>query len=180
MIEIIAGTNRPQSNSLRVAQLLHVAYQERGIPAGLLNLQELPVALLDPSAYGSKPPGWAPFQERVLGAGGLHFVVPEYNGSFPGVLKLFLDMLRHPDSLQSRPVAFTGLASGQWGGVRPVEQLQMVVGYRNAFTYPERVFIPAVDGRFDDQGTFTDAELLARLQAQAAGFAQFVERLSAP
>jgi NAD(P)H-dependent FMN reductase len=106
-------------------------------------------------------------------------VTPEYNGSFPGVLKLFIDMLSFPDSLENKPVAFTGLAAGMWGGLRPVEQLQMVFAYRNAHAFPQRVFIPGVHGVLDAEGGFNDGELRQRLESQAEGFVTFVRQLGA-
>ena len=40
----------------------------------------------------------------VLQAEGLIVVTPEYNGSLPGVLKYFIDMLKFPESFEQRPV----------------------------------------------------------------------------
>ena len=59
--------------------------------------------------------GSGPEQQRVLDAAGLHIITPEYNGSFPGVLKYFIDMLKFPESFVEKPVAFTGEAAGLWG-----------------------------------------------------------------
>ena len=178
MIEIISGSNRANSNTLRIAQLLLAAYQKLGVEAGLLNLQELPAELLDPGAYAVKPEGFGPFQERVLAATGLHVVTPEYNGSFSGALKLFIDMLKFPESFEGKPVAYVGVASGQWGALRAVEQLQMIFGYRNGHSYPQRVFIAAVHDKFSAEGVFNDRELQERLEGQAAGFREFVERVA--
>jgi NAD(P)H-dependent FMN reductase len=174
MIEIISGTNRANSNTLRIAQVLLEAYRELGVSAGLINLQTLPADLLHPGAYAAKPEAFGPIQERVLTAQGLHLVTPEYNGSFPGVLKLFIDMLKFPESFEGKPVAYVGLASGQWGALRAVEQLQMIFGYRNAHSYPRRVFIAGVHDKFTAEGAFNDPELLRRLEEQAGGFRAFV------
>lgn len=178
MIEILSGTNRPNCNALRIAQLLLEAYQKLGVEASILNLQELPAEIFEPASYASKPATFLPFQQRVLHASGLHVVTPEYNGGFPGVLKLFIDMLAFPESFEGRPVAFTGEAAGLWGALRPVEQLQLIFGYRNAFVFPERVFIAGVHHKFDEAGHFNDPVLLQRLQGQAAGFTRFVNRLA--
>jgi hypothetical protein len=61
--------------------------------------------------------------------------------------------------------------------LRPVEQLPAIFGYRNAYLYPERVFLPHINSLLDDSSRLKDAELLGRLQAQANGFTDFVERL---
>jgi NAD(P)H-dependent FMN reductase len=95
----------------------------------------------------------------------------------PGVLKYFIDMLKFPESFEQRPVCFTGVAAGVWGALRPVEQLQAIFGYRNAYIYPERVFLPQINSLLDADGRLTDAALLKRLLSQAEGFAHFVERV---
>jgi len=178
MIEIVSGTNRAGCNSLRIAQLLLAAYRALGVEAGLLNLQELPADLLNPGAYAAKPETFVPFQERVLKAKGLHLVTPEYNGSFPGVLKLFIDMLQFPESFEAKPIAYVGVASGQWGALRAVEQLQLIFGYRNAHSYPPRVFIAGVHNTFTETGMFNNPDLLRRLEAQVAGFTRFVDQVA--
>jgi len=142
-----------------------------------VDLAELPPEIFLPSAYAEKPASFARFNDAILSADGLHVVTPEYNGGMPGVLKYFIDMLKFPESFEHRPVAFTGIASGVWGALRPVEQLQAVFGYRNAHVYPERVFIPAVRGHLGADGGIATTEILTRLKAQAAGFAAFVERM---
>ena len=58
-----------------------------------------------------------------------------------------------------------------------IEQLQAIFGYRNAYIFPERVFLPQINNLLDDAGRLKDAELLARLKSQAEGFVDFVERL---
>jgi NAD(P)H-dependent FMN reductase len=110
----------------------------------------LPPEIFSPTSYAEKPRAFQPFAEAVLNAAGLHVVSPEYNGAIPGVLKYFIDMLKFPESFSNRPVCFVGLAAGMWGALRPVEQLQAIFGYRNAFIYPDRVFLPTVNDRLDD------------------------------
>lgn len=177
MITLIVGTNRPGSNSRKVAAQLEEIYAGLKVPLHVLDLAKLPPEIFSPASYAEKPKSFQPFSDAVLQSAGLHIVTPEYNGSVPGVLKYFIDMLKFPESFENRPVCFTGLAAGIWGALRPVEQLQAIFGYRNAHIFPVRVFLPQVHNLLDVAGKFKDAELLARLQAQADGFAGFVEKL---
>jgi len=173
-ILIISGTNRPDSNALKVARVLEAHYHRAGATTDLLNLEHLPAEVFDPAIYKVKPPAMVDLQRRVLAAAGLHVVTPEYNGSFPGVLKYFIDLLKYPESFEHRPVAYVGESAGLWGGLRSVEQLQMVFGYRHAHSYPVRVFIPGVNKLFDGDGRLTDAELDRRLGQQVAGFLEYI------
>lgn len=177
MITIIAGTNRPGSNTLKVAQYLLEQYTQSDIQARILDLGKLPADCFAPAAYAEKPEGFQPFASAVLESSGLHIVTPEYNGGFPGVLKYFIDLLPFPESFEGRPVAFTGVAAGQFGALRPVEQLQQIFAYRNAYLYPNRVFLMGVFNLIDDAGKLSDEKTLERLNSQVSGFATFVQTI---
>jgi len=175
---IISGTNRPDANALRIANVLLGHYRAAGVAADLFSLADMPRECFDPGAYAHKSPAIVAMQDRVVASVGLHLVVPEYNGSFPGVLKYFIDMLRFPESFERKPVAFVGEAAGAWGALRSVEQLQLIFGYRNAHIFPERVFIPRVREALDAEGRLVSNELDQRLAAQAKGFAEFAVSLA--
>ena len=123
-ITIIAGTNRKKSRTLQLTQYVHSCYAALGVDVTLLDLSTLPPSIFTPEAYGNKPSEFESFSDAVLSANGLVTVTPEYNGSFPGVLKLFIDMLPFPESFEGRPVAFIGLSSGRYGALRSVEQVR--------------------------------------------------------
>jgi chromate reductase, NAD(P)H dehydrogenase (quinone) len=170
---VIPGTNRAGALSLTLAR--HVAAQHRSLDA-TVDLLELNLGpeFLAPDAYKQPTAGVTALVTRFLAADGVVFVVPEYNGSYPGVLKLFIDMLPYPQGFDRRPCAFIGLAAGQFQGLRAVEHLQGVTGYRNAFMYPNRVFIGSAFKQFTPEGGLADADLDQRLLAQATGFQQFI------
>jgi chromate reductase, NAD(P)H dehydrogenase (quinone) len=177
MITLIVGTNRPGSNSRKVARHIEEIYAGLKVPLHVLDLAQLPPEVFSSASYAEKPKSFQPFAEAVLKSDGLHLVSPEYNGSIPGVLKYFIDMLKFPESFEKRPVCFVGVAAGIWGALRPVEQLQAIFGYRNAFLYPERVFLPRIHELLDDSGRLKAEELRQRLSSQVDGFVDFVERL---
>lgn len=177
MITQIIGTNRPNSNSATVARFIQKIYTRLGYPLQTVHLAELPQDLFNPSAYANKPASFQPIVDKILNAKGLHVITPEYNGGLPGVLKYFIDMLPFPDSFEERPVAFVGLAAGTWGGLRPVEQLQQIFSYRNAFIYPQRVFLPSVNSLLNEDGSITDTNIVNFLEKQAKGFIDFVQSL---
>jgi NAD(P)H-dependent FMN reductase len=177
-ILVISGTNRPNSNTLKLAKVIVGHYARLNVPAELYSLCDLPPELFDPAAYIAKPPAFVAVQERVVAAPGLHVVTPEYNGSFPGALKYFIDMLKFPESFQHKPVAFVGAASGMFGALRPVEHLMGVFSYRNAHLYPDRVFVSGVGKKFDETGRLNDEAIDQRLAVQAEGFAAFIGKLS--
>lgn len=177
MITVISGTNRPQSNTAKVAGLAVEGLRQAGEKAEILDLTELPIELFDGASYGEKPAAFAPFQEAILATDGILTVIPEYNGACPGIMKYFIDMLRFPDSLYEKPVGFIGLSAGPWGAVRAVEQIEMVFQYRHAHLFGRRVFIPHVGKAIGDDGRFADPETKKRFAEALVKFVDFCGRL---
>lgn len=176
-IALISGTNRPASRTLELTNHLTEIYRELGAEPHLLDLTALPLEIFLPSVYETKPENFQPWVEKILTADGLLIVVPEYNGSFPGILKYFIDLLPFPESFEDRPVCFIGLASGTWGALRAVEHLQGIFGYRNSHIYPKRVFLPRVHDALPE-GALEEATE-KRLRAQAAGFLDYIDKIKA-
>ena len=177
MLTLIIGTNRPGSNTRKVTTHIEAVYKSLGVPFQLLDLAHLPPEIFSPSSYAEKPAAFKKFTDAILAADGLVVVTPEYNGGIPGILKYFIDMLPFPESFEHRPVCFAGVAAGIWGALRPIEQLEAIFGYRNAFIYPDRVFMPGIHKSLNEHGHFANAELEKRLHSQAEGFVGFVEKL---
>ncbi len=176
MIVVISGSNRPGNNSSVVAKTLQSMLVDAGEEVFPIDLEALPPELFTPAAYAEKPAEFEPIQENILSTDGILTVVPEYNGSYPGALKYFIDCLRFPESLVAKPSAFVGVAAGKWGGMRAVEQLEMVFQYRHAHLYGRRVFLSNIFGAITE-GKLTDDEALHRMQELIDGFVPFCRSL---
>ena len=175
-IVVIPGTNRAGALSGKLAELVAADYRELGHEVDLLDLKEMGPAFLEPNAYKEPAAEVTALVDRFLASDGVVFVVPEYNGSYPGVVKLLIDMLPYPAGMDQRPVAWIGLSAGQFKALRAVEALQAVAGYRNAYNYPRRVFIGESFKQFDGD-KLADEELAGRLKQQAEGFCAFIEEV---
>ena len=173
-IVVVCGTNREGSLSRLLAKEIVESYESLADSVDLLDMNELPAEALLPNAYKEQADNVKSLVDRFLKADGAVFVVPEYNGSYPGVLKLFVDMLPYPAGFEGRPCAFVGLAAGQFKGLRSVEHFQQVAGYRNAHLFPQRLFIGDSFRQFVD-GKLADDELSQRLKDQAAGFVSYIK-----
>jgi len=177
MITILVGTNRPDANSRKVAHKLLDLYAAAGVDVQIIDLAKLPPEIFMPEAYAEKPVRFKPFVDAILTTSGLHVVTPEYNGGCPGVLKYFIDMLPFPEGAGGRPVAFTGVAAGMFGALRPVEHLQQIFGHLGAIIYPERVFALKIHGSLNESNELADDPLISRLKNQAEGFSAFVAKV---
>ena len=176
-LKIICGTDRPNSNAMRVSTYVQGLYQKEGIDADIIDLSDFPLSDVVGGKYGAELPAVDAFVENVVVADGLVVVCPEYNGGYPGILKMLIDYLPFPNSLDKKPIALIGEANGAFGAMRAVEQLQQVFGYRNAHIYPERVFISRINKNFDDENGIQDKYQQQLLISQIAGFPEFIRNL---
>lgn len=177
-IQIISGTDRPNSNALRVSKYLQKRYRQGGVETGIIDLQDFPLDQIIGGKYREDLPEVEAFTDRAAAADGLLFVCPEYNGGYPGMLKLFIDYLPFPQSLNKKPVALVGEADGSFGALRAVEQLQQVISYRNGLVFPERVFIPRVNKNFDEEHGIRDQFQQQLLESQIVNFIRFVRNFN--
>jgi NAD(P)H-dependent FMN reductase len=77
---------------------------------------------IDPAvgAQGDEPAAVAALRAAAADADAALVVTPEYNGSFPAVVKNAIDWLSRPfgsGALKGKPLAVVGGAMGQYGGV---------------------------------------------------------------
>lgn len=179
MITIISGTDRANSNTIKVAKIAQNLLEKAGEKTQMIDLSQLPPNLFKPENYGSKAPEFAAYQKMILETDGILNVVPEYNGSYPGAVKYFIDLLKFPESLQRKPAGFIGLAAGIFAGVRAVEHLEMVYSYREANLFGQRVFIPKIREKISTDGKeLTDKPLNEMMKSMLENFAQFVKSLT--
>ncbi|HCI71721.1 MAG TPA: NADPH-dependent oxidoreductase [Balneola sp.] len=173
-LSIISSTDRTNSWSLKLSNYISRLYAERNVKAKVVSLEDFPLADVVGGKYGKEITSIKKFREPILEADGIIFVIPEYNGGFPGILKMFIDYLPFPGAFEKMPMAFVGEASGAFGALRPVEQFQMIANYRNALQFPERVFIPRVSKEFDPETGLVDDFKQKLLDSQVENFIKFV------
>ncbi|MDR9419504.1 NADPH-dependent FMN reductase [Gracilimonas sp.] len=174
-LKIISSTDRPNSNALLVSNYVQRLYAAHGVEVEVLSLEDFPLQHVVGGKYGKNIPQVEEFIDPIINADGLIFVIPEYNGSFPGILKVFVDYLPFPEAFEKMPMAFIGEASGAFGGLRSVEQFQMIANYRNALQFPERVFISRVEKELDEEEGLSDSFKEKLLNSQVENFIKFVE-----
>ena len=77
--------------------------------------------------------------------------VPEYNGSFPGVLKAFIDGLPYPGGLRGKKAALVGLSDGPTGAGPALSHLTDVLMYLGTAVLPQRVRLPFISQDLDPE-----------------------------
>ena len=117
-IPVILGTVRQGRMSEPIAQFIfEQVKQQESIETVLIDIRNLPIPVDDagPNAKIQE------FSETVQRADGYIIVTPEYNHTYPGMLKHVLD-LNYKEYVH-KAVGVCAVSAGPFGGVRAVEAL---------------------------------------------------------
>lgn len=144
MITIIASTNRPNSQSKKLADLYKNLLKEKGYNASIINLEDMPSDYISSALYhnSGKNESFNILREKMETSQKFFFIIPEYNGSFPGVLKVFIDGLKFPDAIKGKKAALVGLGSGTMGTALGLSHFTDILNYLgcNVFALKPRFF----------------------------------------
>lgn len=173
MVTIISGTNRPQSNTLKVAQYYQKTLALKGLESTIFNLEDLPGNLIASDLYGKRSPEFEAIQELVTKTTKFLFIIPEYNGSFPGVLKVFIDACNFPESFYDKKAALVGVSSGKYGNIRGIDHFGGVCSYLHLNVLPLRLHIATIKTELNEEGDFFKEDTLKFTDQQMNKFIAF-------
>jgi NAD(P)H-dependent FMN reductase len=150
-IGILVGTNRSGAMSLEMANYYKKKLLSKDIDSLLLNLEDLPDDFAFSALYHNKGKneGYNDFQMILDSVDKLFIFAPEYNGSYPGVLKAFIDGLRYPDSFTDKKIGLVGLSDGVLGNAVGLSHLNDILSYMGANVLGLRVKLGEIVKHFD-------------------------------
>ncbi|MFD0794780.1 NADPH-dependent FMN reductase [Mucilaginibacter litoreus] len=173
MVTIIASTNRPGSSTLKLASYYQKQLAEKGLETTLFPLTDLPANLIQTDLYGKRSEEFKPVQELITNTDKFLFIIPEYNGSFPGVLKVFVDACSFPESFYDKKAALVGLSSGKYGNIRGVDHFTGVCHYLNLHVMPLKLHIASIRSEMDADGNLIKEDTLRYTNEQMDKFIRF-------
>jgi len=168
MITIISGTNRHDSMTLRVAQLYLQLLQEVQAPGTvkLLNLEDHTVWVRDEAFRDMEATYLIPAEKFV-------FVMPEYNGSFPGILKLMMDNSDIRKAFWHKKAALTGLADGRAGNLRGLDHMTNILNYLKILVWHHKIPISRINEIVHPNGHLLQPDTEALIQQHIAEIIAF-------
>ncbi|MCI0920488.1 NADPH-dependent FMN reductase [Sphingobacterium rhinopitheci] len=170
---IISGTNRLGSNSLKVAKYYQQELVKQGENWDLLSLTELPPDILCTDLYGKRSANFAPIQAKISASKKIIFIIPEYNGSYPGVLKTFVDACTFPSSFHHKKAILVGISSGKYGNIRGIDHFTGVCNYMRMHVLPLKLHIPIIQDELDENNDFYNPNTLKFIHEQIAEIIAF-------
>jgi NAD(P)H-dependent FMN reductase len=145
MITVINSTNRPGNLSQIISKELLNEIKNKNVPVNFYSLEELPENFLINEMYGNRSDAFnRVIEEKIIPADKFVFVVPEYNGSYAGVLKLFLDAI-HPKHFNNKKAMVVGVAAGRAGNLTGLNHLVTVLNYLQITTMPQKLIISRIE-----------------------------------
>lgn len=179
MITVISGTNRQSSESLLFARQFVSFLQQHGEePVKLLSMETMPHDWFHIGMYekgGQSASLQALQDEYIIPAAKFMIVTPEYNGSFPGVLKLFFDacsVRKYTDSFKGKKAALAGIATGRAGNLRGMDHLTGILHHLGTIVMPAALPISRIGGLVDE-GEILDEGTLKVMEQYAINFLEF-------
>ncbi len=156
-IPVILGTVRQGRLSAHVARfVLNELAREPGVITELIDIAHLPLPV-DDAGEAIKD---AAFSRKMSAADGLVIVSPEYNHSFPGLLKHVLDSCLK--EYIHKAVGIVGVSAGAFGGTRVAEALLPVLRELGLVTIFWDVNVGKVQTVFNETGELLDPALVPR------------------
>ena len=156
-IPVILGTTRKGRMSAHAARFMLGQIERRdGIRTELIDVSKLPMPV-DDAGEAIKDPL---FSEKMTMADALVIVTPEYNHSFPGLLKHILDSCLK--EYIHKAAGIVGISAGPFGGVRVIQDLIPVIRELGLVNIFWDVNFGNVAKVFDESGNLLDQAFIAR------------------
>ena len=173
MISVICGTNRPDSNTEKVAHNYCKYLTEKGVEFLILKLEDLPNDFGFNAMYGKHQDEVdRVISKHIIDCDKFVFIIPEYNGSYPGVLKTFLDCIS-PKDLHDKKAALVGLSNGAAGNLLGLDHLTAVLNYLRVDVLSRKPKLSRVGELIGDNDAFTDERSPKILREQIDFFLKF-------
>lgn len=173
MIAIISSTNRRGANSYKLAKIYQKAFQTKGIESDILDLEKLPDDFLHTTLYenNGRNESFNRMLHVINDAEKILFIIPEYNGSFPGILKTFVDALPYPNTLKGKKAALSGISSSGNSAVLALSHFTDILHYLGCSVCYDKVRIPGIENMLIEED-ITDETILRRITRQIEAFVE--------
>lgn len=161
MITIISGTNRPNSMTLKVSNIYFSLIKELGVDVHLLSLENLNVWEKNSQLQDVMQNLLIPSEKFII-------IMPEYNGSFPGILKLLFDNSDIKKCWWHKKAALVGVADGRGGNLRGIEQMTNILHYLKVNVHYNKLPLSKINEELSTEGVLlkSNTEIAVRNQIE--------------
>ena len=176
-IEIISGSPRHESITVRVAKFLQKYLNETSIhKINLLDIRDFPLPHIQKvwTSIEVVPDEWKNLGKRMFSADAFILVTPEYNGSYSPAMKNLFD---HFPKQSHKPFGIATASPGIMGGMRASQQMQLLVAALFGIPSPQMLITPLVDKKFDAEGNLLDEAFQKQIEFFVKEFLWLSEKI---
>ncbi len=172
---ILSATNRLGNLTEKVALKYAENLSSKGFEVDYKDLTNVPSEALNDGMYRKPAHPLRDFGHDIfLSSDYFILVIPEYNGSFPGILKLVVDAC-DPNIFKNKRFALAGVASGRAGNLRGMDHFTAVLHYFQAEVYSVKQPFSQIRGLLDANQDLNDENSLQMIDNQIKGFLNFIK-----
>jgi NAD(P)H-dependent FMN reductase len=166
--QIISGSHRANSQSMRVAQYLKSCIEKKGGTGSITDLSHSKLPLWDEGVWAGEVSWkqvWGPIEAELKAADSLIVISPEYAGMASPALKNFF-LFCGGDLLAHKPALLVSVTTSLTNGAYPIQELRGS-GYKNSHVLylPEHLIVREVEHRFDGEAASSEADGYLRKRA---------------
>lgn len=159
---VISGTNRAGSHTEKVAKLYVDILKSKGVYAKLFSLKKVNPLQRNDDVKKIEQDILNPTTKFI-------FIIPEYNGSYPGVLKTLIDNSDIRKAWHYKKALLTGVATGRAGNLRGMDHLADTLQYLKMTVHYNKLPISKIDQLLDEEGQL-DKDTLRAINQQLDEF----------
>lgn len=160
-ILVFAGSIRTESLHRKLARAAAQALREAGAEVTLADLKDYPMPLYDGDIEAQGHPEGAQAFRRLIEAHDAFVIAsPEYNGSFPALVKNAIDWVSRPRPAErpahifrGKPAALLSTSPGPNGGRRGLKHLRELLTMIGVSVIPEELAVPRAFEALEPDGT---------------------------
>jgi len=181
-----AGSLRRESSNKKLVAIAAHGAREAGAEVTLIDLKDFPLPLFDQDLEAAQgPPEAATILKKLfIDHDGLLIASPEYNSSFPAVLKNAIDWVSRPAPGEPSLVAFKGKVAtlmsaspGALGGLRGLVHVRSILGNIGVIVVPDPIAVAKAHEAFHAGGSLKDPKQQASIEGLGKMLASFLAKL---
>ena len=181
-----AGSTRRESFNKKLVAIAAQGAREAGAEVTYIDLKDFQLPLFDQDleAEQGMPENGKKLKKLFIEHDGLLIASPEYNSSFPAVLKNVIDCVSRPAPGEPSLVAFMGKVAtlmsaspGALGGQRGLIHVRSILGNLGVIILPDQIALGKAHEAFHVDGTLTDPKQQTRIEELGKTLASFIAKL---
>jgi chromate reductase len=177
---VFAGSTRADSFNRKLARATAEALERTEVEVTLADLRDYPMPLYDGDLEVAEglPPRAKAFKELLRAHDAFVIASPEYNGSFPALVKNVIDWASRPEPgekslevFRGKTAALVSTSPGPGGGVRGLRHLRELLEMIGVTVLATQVTIPRAGEAFRGDGNLVrpaDIDAVGRVASEMA------------